>query len=144
MYLPEGDWYDWWTNKKQAGGRTVTRDVNLSMIPIYVRAGALIPLDPVRQYVAEPVTEPTTLQVYTGADGQFVLYEDDGTSLDYLRGQGTWTRLTWHDSQKRLQIEPDPRSGGPTVAQRPFRIRLIPGGIDKTVEYTGQPLQVDF
>jgi len=144
VYLPEGDWYDWWTHEKQAGSRSVTRHVNLSEMPIYVRAGAIIPLDPVRQYVEEAVTEPTTLEVYAGADGQFVLYDDDGRTLDYMQGQGTWTRLTWHDGQKRLQIEPDPRSGGPATARRPFRIRLIPGGIDKTVEYVGQPLQVDL
>ncbi len=143
VYLPEGDWVDWWTHEKLAGGRTVTRDVNLSKIPIYVRAGAILPLDPIRQYVTEPVTEPTTLQVYAGADGQFVLYDDDGTSLDYLRGQGTWTRLTWQDGQKRLQIEPDPRNG-PASARRVFKVRVIPGGMDKTVEYTGQPLQVDL
>jgi len=144
VYLPEGDWYDWWTGERQAGGRTVTRDINLSKIPIYVRAGAIIPLDPIRQYVAEPVTGPTTLQVYGGADGQFTLYEDDGTSLEYLSTPGTWTRLTWNDAGRRLTIEPDPRSGGPARARRSFHVHLIPEGSSRTVEYAGQSVQVEW
>ena len=62
-------------------------------MPIYVRAGAIIPVDPVRQYTAQPVTEPTTLKVYRGADGQFTLYDDDGISQEYLKGRGSWTRI---------------------------------------------------
>jgi hypothetical protein len=60
VYLPPGDWYDWWTNAKATGGRTVTRPVDLATMPIFVRAGAIIPVDPVRQYTGEPVSEPTT------------------------------------------------------------------------------------
>ena len=70
-----------------AGGQTIDRTVDLRTMPIYVRAGAIIPFDPVRQYTDEPVSEPTTLRVYRGADGEFTLYDDDGISQDYLRGQ---------------------------------------------------------
>ena len=79
-------------------------------MPLYVRAGAILPLDPPRQYVDEPTDQPTTLAVYTGADGEFVLYEDDGASLDYLRNAATWTRLRWDDHARSLTIEPDERS----------------------------------
>ena len=61
-------------------------------MPIYVRAGAIIPVDPVRQYTSQPVDGPTGLRVYRGADGQFTLYDDDGISQDYLAGRGSWTR----------------------------------------------------
>jgi alpha-glucosidase/alpha-D-xyloside xylohydrolase len=67
VYLPKGEWYDWWTNAKSTGGQTVSRPVDLETMPIYVRAGAIVPVDPVRQYTAQPVTEPTTLKVYRGA-----------------------------------------------------------------------------
>jgi len=66
LYLPQGQWYDWWTNAKQPGGQTISRSVDLSIMPIYVRAGAIIPFDPIRQYTAEVVKEPTTLKIYTG------------------------------------------------------------------------------
>ena len=63
----------------------MTRKVDLATMPLYVRAGAILPLDPVRQYTAQPTDEPTTIRVYPGRDGEFRLYEDDGKSLDYPR-----------------------------------------------------------
>ena len=104
VYLPVGDWYDWWTNEKQSGGRKISKNVDLKTMPLYVRAGGIIPFDPVRQYADEPVTEPTTIRVYRGADGTFVLYDDDGRSLDYLHGAGTWTGFSWNDAQRKLTI----------------------------------------
>ncbi|MBN2130584.1 MAG: glycoside hydrolase family 31 protein, partial [Sedimentisphaerales bacterium] len=144
VYLPEGDWYDWWTNEKQTGGRTVTRDVNLSKMPIYVRAGAIIPLDPVRQYTDQPVTDPTTLQIYPGADGDFTLYEDDGQTLDYLQGQATWTHLTWNNTEKRLTIEPDPRMEGRPLSPRTFSVIVLPEGTRKAAEFNGRQTEVSF
>jgi len=137
VYLPEGNWYDWWTNEKVEGGRTVSRQVNISKIPIYVRAGAIIPLDPVRQYVDQPVSEPTTLQIYTGADGSFTLYEDDGQSLDYLQGDATWTQFTWDDSEQRLTIEPASEMNGRPLPRRTFNVVLVPAGTRRTVESSG-------
>jgi alpha-glucosidase/alpha-D-xyloside xylohydrolase len=145
VYLPKGDWYDWWTNAKEAGGKTVTRKVDLATMPIYVRAGAIIPLDPVRQYTAQQVDGPTTLKVYRGADGQFTMYEDDGISLEYLQGRGAWTRMTWDDSERRLVIEPGPPAGATNQASsRTFRVQMLPEGETKEVSYTGQRVAVDF
>jgi alpha-glucosidase/alpha-D-xyloside xylohydrolase len=145
VYLPEGDWYDWWTNAREAGGKTVTRSVDLSTMPVYVRAGAIIPFDPVRQYTAQPVDEPTTLKIFSGADGQFVLYEDDGTSQDYLKGKASWTKFTWNDQQKQLTIGPGAPEGlkGEAVS-RSFKIQLIPGNDVKAVEYKSWPVKVSF
>ena len=78
VYLPKGDWYDWWTNEKAAGGQTVTRQVDLGTMPIYVRAGAIVPVRSGAAVHRQPVTEPTTLRIYTGADGEYTLYADDG------------------------------------------------------------------
>ena len=145
VYLPPGQWYDWWTDANEIGGRTVTRPVNISKIPIYVRAGAIIPFDPVRQYMAEPVDEPTTLRIYTGADGQFTLYEDDGVSLDYLQGHATWTKLTWDDSEQRLTLEPGaPEGTSSQPLQRSFKIQLIPGGRTTRVNYGGERVVVSL
>ena len=129
VYLPPGDWYDWWTGEKAAGGRTVTRQVDLKILPLYVRAGAIIPFDPVRQYVDEFVNEPTTIRVYRGADGHFVLYDDDGRSLDYLRGSGTWIALTWNDARRRLEMTLDPRTRNKPDAVRQFDVVLMPESV---------------
>jgi alpha-glucosidase/alpha-D-xyloside xylohydrolase len=146
VYLPVGDWYDWWTNAKQTGGRTVRREVDLGTMPIYVRAGAIIPVDPVRQYTAEPVAEPTTLRVYAGADGRFTLYADDGISQEYLQGRGSWTRLSWNERARRLTIEPGGAPPGATnvPAPRVFDVRLLPDGATRRVRYTGTRTSVTF
>ena len=146
VYLPRDRWYDFWTNEPVEGGRTITRDVNLATMPIYVRAGAVIPFDPVRQYMDQKVDGPTTIKVYRGADGGFTMYEDDGISLDYLSNQGeTWTHFLWDDAASRLTIEPAPPAG---VTNRPshrtFRVQLLPGDEVREVHYSGQRVDVTF
>jgi alpha-glucosidase/alpha-D-xyloside xylohydrolase len=140
VYLPGGDWYDWWTNEKSAGGRNVTRAVDLATMPIYVRAGAIIPFDPVRQYTSEVVNEPTALRVYRGANGQFTLYEDDGTTQQYLAGNATWTQLRWNDATRQLSIQPVNNSR--PRASHIFNVVLLPEGTTKRVTYAGKPMTV--
>jgi alpha-glucosidase/alpha-D-xyloside xylohydrolase len=145
VYLPKGDWYDWWTNAKAGGGQSVTRQVDLATMPIYVRAGAIIPVDPVRQFTAEPVKEPTTLQVYRGADGEYTLYDDDGISQEYMKSRATWTRIVWTDRSRQLTIEPGaPRGATNVVTERTFRVQVLPEGTVKELVYAGKRLQVGF
>jgi alpha-glucosidase/alpha-D-xyloside xylohydrolase len=145
VYLPTGEWYDWWTNEKKAGGQNVSREVDLATMPIYVRAGAIVPIDPVRQHTGERVSEPTTLRIYGGADGDYTLYEDDGITQDYLKARGTWTRIVWNDRTKQLTIEPAPPKGATNVAvTRVFKVTLLPGGGTKEVTYAGKRVQITF
>jgi alpha-glucosidase/alpha-D-xyloside xylohydrolase len=144
VYLPPGEWYDYWSNARVMGRQTVPRYVNLATLPLYVRAGAILPLDPPRQYVDEPTDKPLTLKVYPGADGEFVLYEDDGASLDYLRDIATWTRFKWNDRSRTLTIEPHERSAGKAGAPRRFEVWLVPGNARRTVDYAGQRAEVKF
>ena len=144
LYLPRGRWYDYWSRSPVMGGQEITRYVNLSTMPLYIRAGAILPLDPPRQYVAEPTDQPTTLTIYTGADGEFVLYDDDGASLDYLRDVATWTRLRWDDRGRSLTIEPDERSTIRPGRPRRFQVRLVPANAARTVEYRGQRTVIEF
>jgi alpha-glucosidase/alpha-D-xyloside xylohydrolase len=149
LYLPEGDWYDFWTGERHTGKRELTCTVDLTTLPLFVRAGAVLPLDPPRQYVAQPTDQPTTIRIYPGRDGEFRWYEDDGTTLDYLQGKFTWTRLTWNDREQRLWIEPE--GGGPAsrrepgvISPRTFIIELVPGGRRHTVQYAGKRVEVTF
>ena len=145
VYLPVGDWYDWWTAEKVSGGRRVTRAVDLATMPIYVRAGGIIPVDPIRQYASQPVTEPTTLKIFRGANGQFTLYEDDGVSQEYLSGRGSWIRMTWNDGSKTLTLEPGTPNGATNVAsERKFRVELLPERTVKDVSYAGKRVQAIF
>lgn len=145
VYLPKGEWYDWWTNAKSTGGRNVTREVDLATMPIYVRAGAIIPFDPVRQYTGETVSESTTLRIYRGADGDYTLYADDGISQDYLKARGSWTRIRWNDRTKELTIEPGAPKGATNVnARRTFRVLVLPDGTTREVTYAGKRIQIAF
>jgi alpha-glucosidase/alpha-D-xyloside xylohydrolase len=145
VYLPKEDWYDWWTNEKISGGKTITRNVDLSIMPIYVRAGAIIPIDPVRQYTSEIVRETTTLKIFSGNNGRFVLYDDDGISQDYLKGKGSWTSITWDDQKKELTIEPGaPKGFKNEIVERTFRVQLIPGNEVRTVVYNGKQVKIKF
>jgi alpha-glucosidase/alpha-D-xyloside xylohydrolase len=143
VYLPAGDWYDWWTNQKSTGGGTVSRAVDLGTMPLYVRAGAIVPFDPVRQYTSQPVTGPTTLRIYTGADGQFTLYADDGTSQAYLAARGTWIRMTWNDRARQLTLEPGAPKGATNLATtRTFHVLVLPAGTTKDVTYEGKTVTI--
>jgi alpha-glucosidase/alpha-D-xyloside xylohydrolase len=148
VYLPEGTWYDWWTGKTTAGKRWIERRVDLATLPLYVRAGAIVPLDPVRQYTAQPVTDPTTLRVFPGANGTFTLYDDDGQGLGYRDGSDpkiVWIRFRWDDGARRLTLEPDQRMKKWPGGARAFAIELA--GSDakpKQVEFRGERLTVDF
>jgi alpha-glucosidase/alpha-D-xyloside xylohydrolase len=140
VYLPAGKWYDWWTGKLETGGHTVQRAVDLATMPIYVRAGAIVPFDPIRQYTGQKVDEPMTLKIYRGANGKYTLYDDDGISLDYLKGSSVEIRIQWDDVAKRLTIEPQAK-GSP---KRTFKIELIPDGRTKEIRYAGQRLEVSL
>ena len=135
VYLPRGRWFDWWTGDLHEGGREITRPVDLATLPLFVRAGAVIPLEPVRQFTAEPVTEPTEVRIYPGSDGESTLYDDDGASMDYREHDGGRTRFVWDDAAGTLSIEPANAAG--RLVRRSFRVRVMPGGAATSVEYRG-------
>ncbi len=154
VYLPKGLWYDWWDGGSAtasgsggsspiAGSTTVHRAVDLSTMPIYVRAGAIIPFDPIRQYTAEPVSEPTTLRIYPGADGDFTLYEDDGISQDYLQGKASWIHMIWKDRTHTLNLSPGAPEGSTSQpVHRTFKVQLMTGGETRVVKYAGDAVNV--
>ncbi|BCU79715.1 TIM-barrel domain-containing protein [Luteolibacter sp. LG18] len=144
VYLPVGKWHDFWSGEIVDGGRTVSRPVDLGTMPLYVKAGAILPLDPVRQYTAEPVTEPRVIRVHTGADGSGVLYEDDGGSQGYLKGEAAVTSFSWNDRERKLVIEPRVSTQARQTKPQAFRIELVPGGTAKVVEYTGSSLTISL
>lgn len=145
IYLPSGTWYDWWTGEAQSGGRSITRPVDLATMPIYVRAGAILPVDPVRQFTGERTTAPLTIRVYRGADGDYSLYEDDGESLGYLKGDAVLTRFQWNDQAATLSVRRDRLKSKATVqGVRALRVEIVPGGTVKDLDYAGKPVTVRF
>jgi alpha-glucosidase/alpha-D-xyloside xylohydrolase len=142
LYLPRGTWIDWWTNQPVEGHREIERPVDLQTTPLYVRAGAVIPLDPVRQYTDEPVKEPMTLVVYPGADGTSTLYEDDGTSFDYRTGEAMSIVMSWSNAARRLSLSLAAGSRMLPPSPRTFAVRLAGQTSTRTVTFAGKPVQI--
>ena len=142
LYLPRGTWFDFWTEQPVDGGREIERNVDLATMPLYVRAGATIPLGPVKQYAEEPVDEPTTLVVYPGADGTSFLYDDDGTSFAYR--DGAWMRIamTWQDASRTLSLRLTPGARMLTPGPRSFAVRTAGSQVVRSITFDGQPVDV--
>jgi alpha-glucosidase (family GH31 glycosyl hydrolase) len=107
-YLPPGTWWDYWSGEKISGGRELTRKVDLATMPLYVRAGSIIPIAPLRQYTSEAPGEPVILRIYPGADGKFTWYDDDGSSFRYETGEYLRVECEWRDNQRLLTLTRDP------------------------------------
>ncbi|HTF28754.1 MAG TPA: TIM-barrel domain-containing protein, partial [Flavitalea sp.] len=144
VYLPEGDWYDWWTSEKIKGRQTITKEVNLSVMPIYVRAGAIIPVDPIRQYTSQKVDEPTTLKIYSGADGNFTLYDDDGTSQDYLKGKSSIINITFTNNKNMLVLSPENDHKNTNKVKREFNIVFLPENSRQKISYSGEKMEIQL
>jgi alpha-glucosidase (family GH31 glycosyl hydrolase) len=127
VYLPAGAWYDFWTGNKVDGGRIISAAAKLESMPLFVRAGAILPVGPVRQYVSEPTSEPVAITVYPGADGKFSLYEDDGLTFEYEKGRYSLLDFAWTDSTKTLRVT---RGRGGRMEHGALTVSL-PGGEKK-------------
>jgi alpha-D-xyloside xylohydrolase len=105
VYLPRaGGWYDFWTGKPASAGATIDAPAPYDQIPLFIKAGSIIPFGPDLQYTTEKPADPITLYVYTGADGAFTLYEDQQTTYDYEHGAFAQIPITWHQSTRALTI----------------------------------------
>lgn len=110
-YLPKGaDWYDFWSNERYAGGQWVEAEAPIDRIPLFVRAGSILPVSPGIQYAGQEPKEGYQLWVYPGEDAEFVLYEDAGDGYGFEQGEWAITRLCWQEAEQRLEIEK--RQGG--------------------------------
>jgi alpha-glucosidase (family GH31 glycosyl hydrolase) len=113
VYLPAGaDWYNYWTNERDNGGQTIAVQAPIDTIPLFVRAGSILLLgDPVESTHQAQAIE--RVRVYPGADANFTLFSDDGTTYAYEKGAGSITRLHWDEAKRLLTHEGDPAWNGP-------------------------------
>ncbi len=149
VYLPQGHgWYDWYSGTYYEGGQEIDADAPYARMPLFAKAGSIVPLGPALQHTAEKPASEITLYVYAGADGEFTLYEDEGTNYDYERGQYSTIAFRYDDSTGQLHI--GRREGGfaGMLPQRRFKVVFVhpgsPGGYDaepkpmKTLTYNGK------
>jgi alpha-glucosidase/alpha-D-xyloside xylohydrolase len=142
LYLPRGTWYDFWTHERLEGGREIARKVDLGTIPLYVRAGAIFPMGPVKQYAEEKVDGPLTLWVHPGANGAFWLYEDDGRTFNYRQGDFMRVGMAWNDVQRRLQIRLAPGSRMMGASRRDIVVKVAGSSVSRELVFDGRALDV--
>jgi alpha-glucosidase/alpha-D-xyloside xylohydrolase len=140
VYLPRGAWHDFWTGEQLAGGSEISRPVDLATLPLYVRAGAIVPMGPVKQYTGEAVDGPLEIAVYPGADGSYLLYEDDGASFRYRNGEWMGIQMAWNDVRRTLGL----RLAAGSKMLPPARRHLVvkAGAASKNAVFEGRPMEV--
>ena len=147
-YLPAGaEWYDFQTNERLAGGQTVKKNCPLDTMPVYVRAGSIVPMGPAVHYATERPDAPYEIRIYPGADAKFTIYEDDNETYAYEQGQRATYDLVWDDATKTLRIGAREGSFPGLVERRELTVRLVapgPASAPKSATYAGQPLEVRF
>ncbi|NLB77963.1 MAG: DUF5110 domain-containing protein, partial [Clostridiaceae bacterium] len=123
LYLPAGsDWFDFWTGEKMSGGITVTKETPLDIMPLYVRAGSILPVGPKVQYATEKGWDNLEIRVYEGAQGEFTLYEDENDNYNYENGAFSTITFSWNDAKKSLTINERKGSFPGMMKERKFRI----------------------
>jgi alpha-D-xyloside xylohydrolase len=153
LYLPNGtDWYDFWTGEKQNGGQTIKRDAPIDIIPLYVKAGSILPVGPKVQYATEKNWDNLEIRVYEGDNGEFTLYEDENDNYNYEKGVYSAITFSWNDTKKILTIGARQGSFPGMPAERRFIIVRVDKkkGIgmdqietyDKEVIYSGKKIAI--
>jgi alpha-D-xyloside xylohydrolase len=152
LYLPESKWFDFWTGSTIAGGRTLNADAPLERMPLYVRAGSILPLGPDQEWSTQKPADPVELRIYRGADGDFTLYEDQNDTYNYEKGAYATIPLHWDDAKNVLTIG-DRKGRFPGMLEsRTFRVVFVGenhgAGVnpeekaDKMLEYSGKAIMV--
>jgi alpha-D-xyloside xylohydrolase len=149
VYLPAGLWYDFYSGKSVSGGQAVPNvDAPLEKIPVFVRAGAIVPMGPEITY-ADTAADPIELRVYTGADGKFTIYEDEGDKYNYESGVYATIPIEWNEASGNLKIGPRTGSFPGMLAKRTFNVVWVSEGhgndatvtpaakIDKVITFEG-------
>jgi alpha-D-xyloside xylohydrolase len=152
LYLPEAKWYDFWSGEILAGPKTIDAPAPIERMPLYVRAGSILPLGPEMEWSTQKPEDPIELRVYRGADGQFTLYEDENDNYNYEKGKYATIPFSWNDATHTLTIGERNGEFPGMLQERTFRIVFAGehhgAGIgaeenaDKLVHYAGQKITV--
>lgn len=124
VYLPAGNWFDFWTGERITGGQTIEASAPIQKLPLFVRGGSIVPYGPAIQY-ARQSADPMELRIYRGADGKFTLYEDEGDNYNYEKGGYATIPLTWNEEKQTLTIGKRAGKYSGMMKARTFRIVLV-------------------
>ncbi len=153
VYLPkETEWYDMWTGEKFKGGQTIQKETPIDIMPLYIKAGSILPIGPDVQYAEEKPWDNLEIRIYEGADGEFTLFEDENDNYNYEEGIYSTINFNWNDEKKTLIINDREGSFPGMLRERKFNIVKVTKGkgtekdtaeeFDKTVNYKGKKIEV--
>ena len=152
LYLPEAKWYDFWSGEITNGGRAIDTQAPIDRLPLYARAGSILPLGPDLEYAAEKAADPLEIRVYRGANGSFTLYEDENDTYNYEKGAHATISMQWDESTGTLTLGDRVGTYPGMLEKRTFRIVFVSrghgvgGGLtekaDKTISYSGKATNV--
>jgi len=155
LYLPKGsDWYDFWTGEKYPGGQKLNKESPLDIIPLYIKAGSILPIGPKVQYATEKKWDNIELRVYEGANGEFTLYEDENDNYNYEKGAYSTITFSWNDAKKALTINDRKGTFPGMLTDRKFNIVRVTKNknngmdvvekFDKEVTYSGKKIVINL
>jgi alpha-D-xyloside xylohydrolase len=152
VYLPKSaNWYDFWTGKLISGGQTIDAAAPIETLPLYIKAGSIVPMGPYLQYATEKVADPIEIRVYTGADADFVLYEDENDTYNYEQGKFATIAISWNEANKTLIIKDRKGEFPGMLKSRTFRVVFVtttngkgiePAAKAKILNYSGQEISI--
>ena len=121
LNLPGNGWYDFWTGTRLKGGRVIDATAPLDRLPLYVRAGSIVPMGPDEEWSTQKPADPIELRVYRGASGDFTLYEDEGDNYNYEKGAYAIIPFHWDDPSRTLTVRTNKGSFPGMLESRTFR-----------------------
>jgi len=124
VYLPEGEWWNYWTHERLTGPKRVSVDAPIDRLPLFVRGGAIIPMQPVAQYTDQAPIDPLTLDIYPSASSTATLYEDDGISFDYQRGEYRLVTFSCRQGGGDVMLEIGKRQGQYVPPRRSYLVKF--------------------
>jgi alpha-D-xyloside xylohydrolase len=152
LYLPDAKWYDFWSGAPVTGGRMLDAPAPLDRLPLYVRAGSILPLGPAMEWSTEKPADPIELRIYPGADGDFTLYEDENDNYNYEKGKYATIPMHWDSEKSTLTIGERKGDFPGMLKQRTFRVVFVhkdhgagvvaADEVDRVVPYSGVKLEV--
>ena len=142
VYFPAGGWYDFYSGAALSGGRTLSVQAPYERIPLYVRAGSILPLGPEMQWSDEKAADPLELRIYPGADADFRLYEDDGLTYAYERGEYAVIPIHWDDAARTLTLGKREGAYPGMLPKRSIVVTLPDGSPAAQLTYTGAALSL--